>query len=77
MKVARWGNSLAVRLPRELAERADLREGQEVQIEVEGEVLKIRRRVPQYRLEELLAEVTDDNLHEETDWGEPEGKEVW
>lgn len=76
-KVARWGNSLALRLPRDLAARANLAEGQEVDIEVEGEVLTIRPRRPRYRLEDLLAGVTDENRHEETDWGEPEGKEVW
>lgn len=45
--------------------------------EVEGEVLTIRRRLPSHRLDELLAGVTDDNLHDETDWGEPEGREAW
>ena len=76
-KVARWGNSLALRLPRDVAARANLAEGQEVDIEVEGEVVTIRRRSPRYGLEELLAGVTDENLHDETDWGRPEGKEVW
>ena len=77
MKVARWGNSLAVRLPKDVAERAGLAEGQEIDFEVEGERLTIRRRVPHYTLDQLLAGVTSENVHTETDWGEAEGKEIW
>lgn len=32
---------------------------------------------PQYRLEELLAQITPENLHSEFDFGKPQGKEVW
>jgi antitoxin MazE len=64
-------------LPRDVAERAYLHEGQEIVIELDGDVLTMRKCLPQHRLEDLLAGVTDDNLHEETDWGEPIGKEVW
>ena len=37
MRVARWGNSLAVRLPRELAEKLSLREGDEIELRASGE----------------------------------------
>ena len=37
MKVARWGNSLAVRLPREVAEKLSLREGDEIELRASGE----------------------------------------
>ena len=77
MKIARWGNSLAVRLPKEAGQRAQLHEGQDVEITVEADGLTIRRRQPHYTLDGLLGEVTPDNLHEETDWGEAAEKEVW
>jgi antitoxin MazE len=77
MRVARWGNSLAVRIPQALAEQARLDEGAEVEVSVEDETLSIRRRPPRYTLDELLDQVTPENRHDETDWGEPQGKEVW
>jgi antitoxin MazE len=77
MRVARWGNSLAVRIPQALAEQAQLDEGAEVEVSVEGRDLRIRRRPRRYTLDELLDQVTPENRHGETDWGEPQGKEVW
>jgi antitoxin MazE len=77
MRVARWGNSLAVRIPQALAEQAELDEGTEVEVSLEGGSLSIRRRPPRYTLDELVDQITPENRHEETDWGEPQGKEVW
>ncbi len=36
MQVARWGNSLAVRLPKAVVEALDLKEGDEIDIVVVG-----------------------------------------
>jgi antitoxin MazE len=77
MRVARWGNSLAVRIPQALAEQAQLDEGTEVEVSLEGGSLSIRRRPPRYTLDELVDQITPENRHEEADWGEPQGKEVW
>lgn len=75
--VARWGNSLAVRIPRLLARELGLESGQPVDLEVNGDTLTVRpRRRARLSLRELLEEVTD-NLHEETDWGPPVGLEEW
>jgi antitoxin MazE len=61
VKVAKWGNSLAVRLPKWLAEELGLQAGSEVDIEKDGERLvlapKPRRQIPRYRLEDLLAQI--------------------
>jgi antitoxin MazE len=77
MRVARWGNSLGVRIPRALAEQVRLEEGTEVEILVEGDALRVRPRPRAYSLNELVEQITPENRHEETDWGEPEGREVW
>jgi antitoxin MazE len=77
MRIARWGNSLAVRIPRALAEQARLAEGAEVELVVEQGCLAIRPRAPAYELDELVANITAENRHEEVDWGEPEGREAW
>jgi antitoxin MazE len=77
MRVTRWGNSLAVRIPKALAEQTDLREGSEVELRVIDGALTVRPRAPSYDLEELLAQITPENRHDEVDWGEPQGKEAW
>jgi antitoxin MazE len=77
MRVTRWGNSLAVRIPKALAEQTSIREGSEVDLSVADGTLTIRPRARAYSLDELLAQVTPENRHEEIDWGEPRGKEAW
>ena len=63
--VARWGNSLAFRIPRHLADAAGLAEGRDVELEVEDGRLVVRPRPP--TLEMLLAGITAENLPESTD----------
>jgi antitoxin MazE len=76
--IQKWGNSLALRLPKPLAEEAQWDEGSKVELvrTPDGVLVKGRRRKPRYRLSDLLAEVTPDNLHRETDWGISVGREV-
>ncbi|HEX9108682.1 MAG TPA: AbrB/MazE/SpoVT family DNA-binding domain-containing protein [Longimicrobiales bacterium] len=77
-RVQKWGNSLAVRIPRAFAEEARLAEGTEVDMSVTGAGLVVRPVARhRYSLDELLAGVTDDNIHAEVDWGRPVGKEIW
>lgn len=77
-QLAKWGNSLAVRIPAGLAERARLEEGDRVELSVaEDGALVIRAVSRPYDLDELVAGITPENRHDETDWGEPVGKETW
>lgn len=66
-RVARWGHSLAVRLPRNIAAAANLTEGTTVDITVEGSTVHIARAQPSYSLAELLAAVTPENLPDISD----------
>lgn len=78
--VGRWGNSLAVRLPKELAEELGLSEGVELDAEVEKGTLRAvprRKRSGRRTLSELVKGMTPENRHEATDWGPPVGKEIW
>jgi antitoxin MazE len=77
MRVTRWGNSLAVRIPKPLAEQVDIAEGCEVELTVVDGAITIRPKARSYSLEELLEQVTPENRHDEIDWGEPQGKEAW
>jgi antitoxin MazE len=76
--IQKWGDSLAVRLPQQLADEAQLGEGREVELvrTEEGVLLKAKTRV-RYNLDDLLAGVTPENVHPETDWGAARGKEAW
>lgn len=75
--VQKWGNSLAVRIPKAFA--ADLGIGQDaaVDLSMEDGALVVRpTQVGRYDLESLLSEVTDENIHPVVNWGTPVGREV-
>jgi antitoxin MazE len=77
-KIQKWGNSLALRVPKGVAELVGLTEGGEVELVVEdgGMVVKPARK-RRYTLEELVAGITEENRHEETDTGPSVGNEAW
>ena len=75
--VSRWGNSLAVRLPRALTADAHLQEGTPVNLRVQDGSLVITPARPKYKLADLLAQLEQGGERGEVDWGQPEGKEVW
>ena len=76
--VKKWGNSLAVRLPSHITKELGLREHDRVSIKRDGDALRIEKvLVDDPTLDELLARVTPENIHPETDWGPPVGKEFW
>lgn len=77
-KIQRWGNSLAIRIPKPIAEEVGLEQGGEVDLRVEEGGLSLRPVTPpEYDLETLVAQITDENRHDEVDFGDPVGKEVW
>lgn len=63
VSIAKWGNSAAVRLPKQLMEQIQLHIGDSVEIEVDGDQLIIKPGKPD--LEFLLSQVTDANKHKE------------
>lgn len=76
--VSKWGNSRALRIPKELALESGLDFGSKVELILErGELRIVPIKEPRYTLEELVAQITPENRHGEIDWGPPVGKEVW
>ena len=76
--VRKWGNSLALRIPATLSEALGLKEDDKVEMREESGRLVIEKKNAKHpTLEELLAGVTPENIHPETDWGPPVGKEIW
>lgn len=75
--IQRWGNSLAIRIPKAFAEQAELDEADEVEISIEGCTITLRPAPRKWTLEELVKGITASNRHDPVDWGKPVGKEVW
>lgn len=77
-RVERLGDGLAVRIPESLATEAGLKEDASVEVSlVDGSIVVTPPMRRKRTLEELLAGVTDENLHGEIDFGPPVGKEIW
>jgi antitoxin MazE len=77
VRVVKWGNSQAVRLPKSVLNQAKVSEGDELTIRVEGDRIAMERAAPQMKLEKLLNRITAKNRHREQDWGKPIGNEIW
>lgn len=76
-RVQKWGNSLAVRIPKPFAEETRLVENAEVEISIRGARLIVEAVEPAVTLRSLLDQVTRENLHGEVTTGKRVGKEVW
>lgn len=76
VKVQKWGNSLALRIPRPFAREVAVQEGTTVDLSVDdGKLVVSPVMQGRYTLKQLLRGVTKDNIHGETDWGRPAGRE--
>ena len=77
-RVQKWGNSLALRIPKSFAVEAGLRANAAVELSLVEGTLVVQAVDPQdLTLDELLRGVTDDNLPRDWDTGPAVGKEVW
>jgi len=76
-RVQKWGNSLALRIPRSFAAQAKVAAGTAVDIAVEKGQLVVRPVRQRYRLRDLLKAVDRRNLHAEVQTGRPVGREAW
>jgi antitoxin component of MazEF toxin-antitoxin module len=76
MKIAMWGNCLAVRIPRFQAEQTGLSVGTEVVVERVAEGVLIRPAHRRPTLKELVGKITSRNRHGEVDSGGPVGREI-
>ena len=77
-KVQKWGNSLALRIPKAFAVDAQLENDSLVEISFDkGKIIVTPIPAPRWTLEELLAGITKNNLHDEVDPGFAVGNEVW
>jgi antitoxin MazE len=75
--IQRWGNSLAIRIPKPFALQAQLGENSEVDISVEGDRIVVSAATKEWKLDDLLAGITPRNAHKEVRWGDRAGGEAW
>lgn len=76
VQIARWGNSLGVRVPKEIAAEVGLKAGARVEITAEDGRIIIAVARPVYTLDELLVGMTPDEMHDAFDWGPEVGREA-
>lgn len=77
-RVQRWGNSLALRIPKPLADEVGLKDNSPVQLSLhDRQLVIIPLPKPTFNLEALLTQVTDDNRHAEVLTGQAVGGEAW
>ena len=77
-RIQKWGNSLALRIPKSFATHSNIEQGSVVDLSLDnGRMIVEPAKEQAYSLEELLVRVTKKNLHSEVDFGLPVGKEVW
>ena len=76
--IAKWGNSLAVRIPQAIAEQMQIQAGSEISMDIiDGKIVLTPHRRKKYTLDELLDGMTSANLHAEISTGVSIGNEVW
>ena len=76
--IQKWGNSLAVRIPKAFVKEANVAHGTAVDLSVDdGRIVIDPHPKSAYRLEDLLKGVTKRNIHAEVETGDAAGKEVW
>ncbi len=77
VQIQKWGNSLALRIPKSFALETEIEQGSTVEVALEKGQITVKPVKDEITLESLLEDITKENLHTEIDFGKPEGKEVW
>lgn len=77
--IQKWGNSLGVRLPKNIALNQSLKAGSRVLVTETktGIAIEVVKKKNYNTLAEMIADITPENMHEPIDWGDPVGNEIW
>jgi antitoxin MazE len=76
-KIVKWGNSMAVRLPKVVLRDAGLQEGDVLVFGAKNGAIVAKPIKKKPALKDLLSKISSENVHEEVDWGKPRGREAW
>lgn len=72
-----WGDTLGIILPQAIIQRLGWKEGALVTISIEDDRIILSPAKPKYTLDKLLKNATPEMQHDEVDFGEPVGEEIW
>ncbi|MEO8664432.1 MAG: AbrB/MazE/SpoVT family DNA-binding domain-containing protein [Ignavibacteria bacterium] len=76
-KIQKWGNSLAIRIPKSFAETTQIKEGSEIKLSLEHDkIIVTKKEKPKFTLKDLVSKITKNNTHQEINFGSPVGKEL-
>jgi antitoxin MazE len=76
-KIQKWGNSLAIRLPKAFANQIRIENGSEVNIQIDdGKIIVIPLKRNEIILEEFLSKIDETNIHDEINFGKAVGREL-
>ncbi len=77
-RIQKWGNSLALRIPKSFASEVGLQKETSVEVSLaDGKLIVTPVAKPEPTLKQLLAKVTKENLHREIETGGATGNETW
>lgn len=74
--ISTWGSSAGIRIPKDFMTRSGLSVGQRVDLEVVPEGVLIRPSRPKFDINELVSQITDENMHDFIDFGPSVGREI-
>lgn len=79
VKVQKWGNSLALRIPKSFANQTSISQGSLVDLSIDesGKLIIEPVDKKEYDLKTLISKVTESNIHKEYLSDKPTGKEIW
>lgn len=78
IKIQKWGNSLALRIPKAFAFQSKIRQDEYVNLTLkDNKIIVEPEEEKEYDIKELIAGINKSNLHNETDFGKKEGNEHW
>jgi len=75
--IQKWGNSLAIRIPKNITKDTRVSEGSNIDIMIENGKIVLSPIKKEYSLKELLKNITIENIHSEISTGDQTGGEIW
>ncbi len=78
IKVQKWGNSFALRIPKSFITELNLKQNSLVNLSLQdGKLIIEPTSEEKYELNDLLSQVNENNIHQEYTYGKSVGKEIW
>ncbi|HNX60293.1 MAG TPA: AbrB/MazE/SpoVT family DNA-binding domain-containing protein [Spirochaetota bacterium] len=73
--VKKWGSSLGIVIPKIIAKDLNLKDGSPLEIkDINGNIIVSPKK---YSLSEMISKISDSNIHNEVEFGNPSGREIW